>query len=100
MMEGELESSRKIEVHAIVQGQVQGVGFRATVRHHAMRLGLLGTTRNLRDGTVEIHVQGPQEKVSDLFRELHKEFGAGYISSILQEETSSNKSYDGFRIIP
>lgn len=99
-MENQPESSRTIAVHAIIHGQVQGVGFRAAVRHHAMQLGLLGTTRNLQDGTVEIHVQGPKEKVSELFRELHKEFDAGYISSILQEETAANKSYDGFRIIP
>ncbi len=94
----EPNDEQTIEMHAIVHGQVQGIGFRATVQRCAVELGLLGTTRNLHDGTVEIHVQGSRKKVARLFRELHKEFGPEYISSIIQKEAFPHNKYDGFRI--
>ena len=38
----------------LVHGRVQGVGFRAATRTEALRLGVSGHARNLRDGTVEV----------------------------------------------
>ncbi|MEO6057584.1 MAG: acylphosphatase [Gemmatimonadales bacterium] len=38
----------------LVAGQVQGVGFRWYVAHHARELGLTGYARNLEDGRVEV----------------------------------------------
>lgn len=40
------------------QGRVQGVGFRATARGVAVRLGLSGWVRNEADGSVMCEVQG------------------------------------------
>jgi len=53
---------------AIVYGHVQGVGFRFFARNSAISLNLTGFTRNLSDGTVEIHAFGP---IPDLERLLH-----------------------------
>lgn len=39
--------------HYLIHGRVQGVWFRAYTRDHAMRLGVRGWVRNLRDGSVE-----------------------------------------------
>lgn len=88
-----------VEIHAIVQGNVQGVGFRATVSYHAVRLGLVGTARNLSDGSVEIFAQGNPETIRQLFQELHQEFGSSYISKITQKEINPPRHYDGFRIV-
>jgi acylphosphatase len=38
----------------LVSGRVQGVGFRAATRAEALRLGVSGHARNLRDGSVEV----------------------------------------------
>jgi len=53
-----------IRRRAIVSGGVQGVGFRANARAEARRLGLGGFARNLKDGTVEVQVEGPDAAVA------------------------------------
>lgn len=51
---------------AVVRGRVQGVGFRASTREQARRLGLGGWVRNEPDGTVTIHAEGPEDAVARL----------------------------------
>ena len=43
-----------------VDGRVQGVGFRASARREATRLGLAGFARNEADGSVAIEVEGDE----------------------------------------
>lgn len=50
----------------IVQGQVQGVGYRAWSVRTARSIGLLGWVRNLDDGGVEILAQGDAEQLAKL----------------------------------
>lgn len=45
-------------VHVIVEGRVQGVGYRAWVEQEARAKGLAGWVRNRRDGTVEAVFSG------------------------------------------
>lgn len=47
----------------VVDGVVQGVGFRWSTASEAERLGLVGHVRNLADGTVEAEVEGPPDAV-------------------------------------
>jgi len=42
-----------------VRGRVQGVWYREHTRREAERLGLVGTVRNMPDGTVHAVVEGP-----------------------------------------
>ncbi len=49
-----------------VFGHVQGVGFRWFTCREAQRLGITGWVRNRRDGSVEIHAQGPETLVEAL----------------------------------
>ena len=48
-------------VRAVVEGHVQGVGFRYFAMDQARRLGLSGWVRNLPGGAVEAEAEGPRE---------------------------------------
>ena len=47
-------------MHAVVEGRVQGVGFRAFTQRNAVLLGLTGWVRNRWNGTVEVVAEGPR----------------------------------------
>jgi acylphosphatase len=48
----------------VIQGRVQGVGFRATLAWEAQKQGVTGWVRNRRDGTVEALIQGSGEAMA------------------------------------
>lgn len=51
-----------------IEGQVQGVYFRAWTDQVAKSLGLDGWVRNRQDGSVEAVFSGPLEKVDEMLR--------------------------------
>lgn len=88
-----------IEIHAIVSGDVQGVGFRATARMVAQQLGIVGTVRNLPNGSVEIHAQGAEDKVNELFRLLQNHYFSRHVTEISHKQVPLSRSYVNFSII-
>jgi len=55
---------------AHVHGRVQGVGFRAFVHRSAGILGVAGTVKNCRDGSVRVEAEGPREILQQLLQSL------------------------------
>jgi len=53
-------------VHAIVKGNVQGIGYRWFVQKTAQRLDLSGWVKNLDDGNVELEAEGDKKLLDDL----------------------------------
>jgi DNA ligase D-like protein (predicted 3'-phosphoesterase) len=53
-------------IRAVVNGAVQGVGFREATRRRAIALGVLGWVRNEQDGSVAVHAEGAPEAVESL----------------------------------
>jgi acylphosphatase len=56
----------------VVEGSVQGVGFRDFAHRKATLLGLHGFVMNLKDGRVRVRVEGPREIIDELVRDLRK----------------------------
>jgi acylphosphatase len=50
-------------VQVFYEGNVQGVGFRWSVRNVAKGFDVTGSVRNLRDGRVELQATGDEEEV-------------------------------------
>ena len=59
-------------LHFLVQGRVQGVGFRWFVHREASELELKGWVRNTEDGDVEVVVSGEDEALTELRGSLHR----------------------------
>ncbi len=64
-----MEKTRK---HIIFSGRVQGVGFRWHSKNYAASAGLTGWVQNLYDGTVEMEVQGTEEKIAGLLQYMEQ----------------------------
>jgi acylphosphatase len=56
----------------VVEGYVQGVGYRDFTRRAALRLGVAGWVRNRSDGAVEALLRGPPAAVEALIAEMRK----------------------------
>jgi acylphosphatase len=65
-------SADRTAAEIIVEGRVQGVGYRDFVRRRALGLGLSGYVMNLKDGRVRVRAEGAREVIEDLIRQLEK----------------------------
>jgi acylphosphatase len=86
-----------IAKHIIYSGRVQGVGFRFTVLNVANNYRLAGTVRNLSNGGVEVHVQGPAESIDSFQHDIEESF-AGYIRQTDVESIPVDASRTNFKI--
>jgi acylphosphatase len=71
--------------HIIVTGLVQGVGYRWFVSHHALQLGLAGFVRNLREGSVEVEVEGERSLVQEMIGQLRLGPRAAHVTDLRVE---------------
>jgi len=69
-------------LHAVVHGDVQGVGFRDFVQRRASRAGLSGWVRNRPDGTVEVLAEGDRTTLGGLLEELMRGPGMAEVERV------------------
>lgn len=84
----------------IFEGRVQGVGFRYTTKDLARGYDVLGTVRNLPDGTVELIVAGEGDEVAEFLRDLREDSPvAHHIKGMAEEEIGPLPELKGFSIV-
>lgn len=81
---------------ALVQGQVQGVGFRWWARARALELGLVGWARNLDDGRVEVVAEGPRRAARALLDLLRGGSAPGHVNTVVERWEDPRGGLDGF----
>jgi acylphosphatase len=76
-------------VRLMINGRVQGVGFRAFVEEEARRRGLRGWVRNRRDGAVEATLAGPAEAVNAGIEACRRGPPAAQVNSVDVQEAET-----------
>jgi acylphosphatase len=81
-------------MQVVYSGQVQGVGFRYTVRSVATGFDVTGSVRNLPGGGVELIVEGAKDEL-EAFRQAIRESGLDHF--IRQEDVAWQEASSEFR---
>jgi acylphosphatase len=78
-------------------GRVQGVGFRYTVKNIALGHDVLGYVRNLRDGRVELVMEGSKQEMDQVIENINSRMN-GYIKNLECTPLPPTGEFDHFQI--
>ena len=93
-------NDRTVRMHVIVDGIVQGVGFRFFVFNHASRMNLKGWVRNRINGNVEVLAEGPREDLDRLLILLRQGPSMAQVVNINVEWQTSKLDLPEFTVLP
>ncbi len=87
-------------LHFLIQGRVQGVGFRWFVHREASELDLRGWVRNTEDGDVEVVASGSAEELAELRQSLRRGPRGSRVDCLIEHYLDDNeaKGLNAFRI--
>jgi acylphosphatase len=90
--------SERARVHLIVDGRVQGVGFRFSTYDKAKEFALAGWVSNLGSGEVEIVAEGKQENLQMLAAWAHQGPPSAHVTQVREEWLDFIGELTDFRI--
>jgi acylphosphatase len=86
-------------VHIVVEGIVQGVGFRWFVYRLAESLGIAGWVRNLANGNVEIEAEAERSILEEFIKEVKVGPRSAHVTNLRIEWTQpSRQEFSHFQI--
>ncbi|MDR3725666.1 MAG: acylphosphatase [Terracidiphilus sp.] len=87
-------------LHFLVQGRVQGVGFRWFVHREASELNLRGWVRNTEEGEVEVLASGSQADLAELRASLRRGPRGSRVDHLIEHylDDSEAEGLSSFRI--
>jgi len=85
-------------LHAIVEGYVQGVGFRAFVIEQARRIGVSGWVRNRWDTSVEVCAEGERNVLEGFLGVLKRGPSAANVREVQVEWQAASGEFKDFRV--
>ena len=83
----------------IVEGRVQGVGFRAFIEREAKARGLRGWVRNRSDGSVEAVFAGEEEDVQSMIVACHQGTRLSLVKAV-KSSAHPPGDWKGFEVWP
>jgi acylphosphatase len=87
-------------LHFLIQGRVQGVGFRWYVHREASELDLRGWVRNTEEGEVEVVASGAAAELAELRASLRRGPRGSRVDRLVEHylDDSEAADLDAFRI--
>ena len=87
-------------LHAIIEGSVQGVGFRYFVLNQANGLELTGWVRNIHYNGVEIIAEGRRQELEQLLCELRMGPDSARVDNVRSEWGEYSGKFPSFDVHP
>ncbi|WP_338451198.1 acylphosphatase [Niallia oryzisoli] len=87
-----------IQLHIIVSGKVQGVGYRYFSQMKAVQYGVTGWAKNLADNSVEIVAVGSKDQLDPFVEELRIGNPFSKISDMKITESEVTENFHSFTI--
>jgi len=85
-------------VHIVVEGLVQGVGYRWFASRRAQALGLAGYVKNLYNGNVELDVEGDRSLIEDFIKEVKVGPRSAQVTNLRLSWEEPSNTYTHFEI--
>ena len=89
----------KVARRFVIKGRVQGVGYRYFAIRAAAQSGVVGTVRNLPDGSVEAIAEGSDDAITEFREALAKGPSYADVTSVDETRLQPTGSYRGFDVV-
>lgn len=87
------------EIHVLIKGKVQRVGYRDFVERYATEHSLYGWIKNNQDESVEAVLQGTPDELKACIEALNQGSPLAKVETLAIEWRTPEKLYDEFKVI-
>ncbi len=87
-----------MQIHILISGRVQGVGFRDFARRSAEKIGVRGYARNLANSDVEVVAAGDKMALDEFLMLLEQGPPAGRVDRVQIDQFERSEECAGFEI--
>lgn len=84
--------------HVLIDGRVQGVGFRHFTKVNAEEVGVFGWVKNLPDGRVEAVFEGPVDHIREMVSRCEQGPGASRVDNVDVTLEEATNEFDSFEV--
>ena len=90
---------RKLAVHIVIKGKVQGVSFRYFTLKQARELEITGWVQNKPNGNVEAFAHGDKTNLELFIKKLQQGSSFSRVDNVMLNRKLAEKNYSDFSII-
>jgi acylphosphatase len=95
-----MNESALSRLHALIKGDVQGVGFRFFVIHQTNSMSLTGWVRNVQYDKVEVIAEGSRHELEQLLKDLRVGPDSAHIDEVREEWGDGSGNFTSFDVYP
>lgn len=93
-----MPAEQSVRLHAVIDGHVQGVGFRAFVVEIAESMEVTGWVRNTFEGNVEVLVEGYRENLDIILEYLRRGPRSAFVTRVDQAWSEATGEFERFEV--